>query len=188
MITSKFAFFFLLGLAQASFSCAQQPPLPEVLDVKSILFDGILPRFFSVQQFENHFQEVDSTVLLIDLQPCSYVFEYEDGSKDADDEYWYKDGSRFERSKEKLAVDTYRFTKDHFMLYEGIRLDASTTFAELAKHFPIAASAVRELEVDGEGILQVITFREDSENLSDGQIHLFLKDGKLSFIHWWFPC
>ncbi|MCL7987071.1 hypothetical protein M8998_03845 [Sphingobacterium sp. lm-10] len=178
----------LVVLLQLSITHAQETMLPEVLDVAHIRFDGKLARFFSVSEFEAHYQQADSTALLIDLQPCSYVFEYADGSKDADDEYWYKDGSRFERSQEKLAVDEFRFTNDHFILYTDLRLDASTTLADLAIHFPNAVQAMGELDVQGEGKMQMLIFREDEENISDGHIRLFLKDGKLSFIHWWFPC
>ncbi|WP_166335861.1 hypothetical protein [Sphingobacterium chungjuense] len=187
-MTFKYCTVLVFFLFHLSMSRAQEVMLPEVLDADKILFDGKLHRFLSVQEFGAHFQQADSTRLMMELEPCSYVFEYPDGSKDADDEYWYKDGSRFERSKEKLAVDEFRFTKDHFILYDGLRLDSSTTLAELRKHFPNAVYAMGEIEVYGEGKLQLIIFREDDENLSDGHIRLFLKDGKLSFIHWWFPC
>ena len=184
----KHCLFFVFALVQIAVSRAQDVLLPEVMDANKILIDGKLPRFFSVQEFQAHFQQADSIALLMDLQPCSYVFEYEDGSKDADDEYWYKDGSRFERSKDKLVVDEFRFTKGHYIVYDGLKLDSSTTLAELKEHFPNAVAAMGEIEVYGEGKLQFILFREDDENLSDGHIRLFLKDGKLVFIHWWFPC
>lgn len=188
MINYKYLLFIAFTFLEIQISWAQDTSQPEVMDAKKILFDGKLPRFFSVQEFKTHFQKPDSTALLIDIQPCSYIFEYEDGSKDADDEYWYKDGSRFERSKDKLAVDEFRFIKDRFILYKDLKLDSSTTVNDLKNHFPNAVKAIGELTVQKEGKLQVIILHEDHQNLSDGQIRLFLKEGKLYFIHWWFPC
>lgn len=188
MMAFKHALLILLAILGLPYAQGQEVLLPEVLHVEQLLFDGKLQRFFLVQEFEAHFHQPDSTALLIDVQPCNYIFEYEDGSKDADDAYWYKDRSRFERSRQRMAVDEFWFTKDHFILYNGIRLDASTTFSELAELFPKAANMLAELDAYGGEKLQVLTFREDEKNISDGKIRLFLKDGKPYFIQWWFPC
>lgn len=188
MVNFKYLLFVTITLIEIQLSWGQNAMQPEVMDSNKMLFDNKLTRFFSVKEFEAHFKKADSTVLLINIQPCSYIFEYEDGSKDVDDEYWYKDGSRFERSKDKLAVDEFRFTNGHSIQYNNFNLNSTTTIAELNKHFPNAVKAIDELDVQGEGKLQVITLREDHANISDGQIRLFLKEGKLYFIHWWFPC
>ncbi len=184
----RFLYFLFLAFVQISISNAQEFAQFEVMDANKIRFDGKLARFFTVQEFEKTFGKTDSTALLMDIQPCNYIFEYEDGSKDADDEYWYKDGSRFERSKDRLAVDEFRFSSGHFILYDNVKLDASTTTADLAKLFPNATKAIDDIDVHGEGILQLIILREDDQNFSDGHICLFVKDGKLYFMHWWFPC
>lgn len=177
-----------IALLPFQITSAQKTALPEVMDVTKIRFDGKFQRLFTIKEFEANFQKPDSTALLIDLQPCSYYFEYEDGSKDADDEYWYKDGSRFERSKDRLVVDEFRFSDGHFIQYGDFKINSSTTVKDLTQHFPNAVAAMDELEVHHEGKLRVIFLREDAENISDGQIRLYLKDGKPYALHWWFPC
>lgn len=120
--------------------------------------------------------------------PCNYIFENEDGSKDVNDKYFYKEGSRFENSKEKVAVDEFRFSKNNFILYKGINLNSSTTLADLEILFPKAIKNIQTISVCDEGELQVIKLREDENNISDGHVKLFIKDGKLYYMHWWFPC
>ncbi len=160
----------------------------EVMLEKDILFNGKLTRFFDIKEFENVFGKPDSLVLMSKEEPCSYVFENSDGSKDENDKYIYKKGSRFENSKNQVAVDEFRFIDGNFIIYKGIKLSADTTIDDLKKLFPYAIENMNKIDVYNEGELDYINLREDAENISDGHINIFFKNGKLYFIHWWFPC
>lgn len=89
--------------------------------------------------------------------------------------------------KRKLMLE-FRFYKNSFLNYKGIILNSETTTEDLRKLFPNAVNEMGTLNVYGEGKLQVIELREDSNNISDGHIKVFIKNGKLYFMHWWFPC
>lgn len=160
----------------------------EVMLETDILFNGKLNRYFSLNQFQKVFGKTDSIKLMSEEAPCTYIFENEDGSKDLDDKYLYKDGSRFENTKQKVAVDEFRFTKNNFILFKGKKLNSITTISELRILFPNATKNIGILDVDEEGELQVIQLREDGNNISDGHIKIFVKNGKLYFMHWWLPC
>lgn len=167
---------------------AQEGAETEIFDTDAALFNGKLKRFFTYDAFQAVFGKADSVNLLMDLQPCSYIFEEEDGSKHADDAYLYKNGSRFERSQDKVAVDEFRLTKADFIQYGDRQLSGKTTLADLREMFPFAASQAQLLNVDGEGELLVIHLAEAPNGESDGQVRLYLKGGYLYCIHWWFPC
>lgn len=160
----------------------------EVMLETDIFFKGKLNRYFTLNEFQKVFGKTDSIKLMSQETPCNYIFENEDGSKDVNDRYFYKEGSRFENSKEKVAVDEFRFSKNNFILYKGINLNSSTTLADLEILFPKAIKNIQTIVVFDEGELQVIKLREDENNISDGHLKLFIKDGKLYFMHWWFPC
>lgn len=160
----------------------------EVMKEEDILFNGKLKRYFSLKEFESVLGKTDSIKLMSEEEPCSYIFENEDGSKDMEDKYLYKDGSRFENTKDKVAVDEFRFTKNNFILFKGNKLNANTTTSDLQKLFPNAIKNIGTMNVYREGDLQVIQLREDDNNISDGHIKIFIKNGKLYYMHWWFPC
>lgn len=160
----------------------------EVFDANKMLFNGKMGRYFSLKEFEVFFKKADSIKLMSEEEPCAYIFENPDGSKDLEDKYLYKKGSRFESSKDKVAIDEFRFTKKNYLKYNNVILNSHTTIKDLRKLFPNAVNAIDSLDVYGEGKLQVIQLREDKDNISDGHIKVFLKNGKLYFMHWWFPC
>ncbi len=160
----------------------------EVFDVDKMLFNGKSKRYFSLQEFETNFGKIDSTKLMSEEQPCSYIFENKDGSKDMEDKYLYKDGSRFENNKDQVAIDEFRFNNNNFLKYDTTILNSSTTTDDLKLLFPNAVRKMETLDVLGEGKLQVIQLKEDNNTISDGHINLFLKNGKLYYMHWWFPC
>lgn len=160
----------------------------EVMLEQDILFNGKLTRFFDIKEFEKIFGKADSLVLMSKEEPCSYIFENSDGSKDENDKYIYKKGSRFENSKNQVAVDEFRFTDGNFIMYKGTKLSADTTIEDLKKLFPYAIQNMNKIDVYNEGELDYINLREDAENISDGHINIFFKNGKLYFMHWWFPC
>jgi len=164
-------------------------PQNEVMLVEDILFNGKVGRYFSLDDFKKVFGKADSIRLMIEDEPCSYIFENSDGSKDKNDKYYYKDESRFENSNQNMAVDQFHFTKNNFILYKGKRIDKSTTIDDLESLFPNAIQNIATLEGGwGEENLQVIQLREDEEGISDGHINIFFKDQKVFFIWWWFPC
>jgi hypothetical protein len=105
-----------------------------------------------------------------------------------EDKYLYKDGSRFENNKDQVAIDEFRFNNNNFLKYDTTILNSSTTTDDLKLLFPNAVRKMETLDVLGEGKLQVIQLREDDNTISDGHINLFLKNGKLYYMHWWFPC
>ncbi|KIC00404.1 hypothetical protein OA93_02050 [Flavobacterium sp. KMS] len=160
----------------------------EVMNEKDILFNGRLKRYFTLSEFEKVFGENDSIKLVLEEGPCYSIFENEDGSVDPEDKYLYKDGSRFENSKDKVAVDEFRFTKSNFILFKGIKLKSTTSISDLQKLFPNATKDIGKMDVYGEGKLEVIQLREDENNASSGHIKIFIKNDKLYFMHWWFPC
>jgi len=154
----------------------------DVMQEGDIRFNGKLKRFFTMAEFEKVFGKPDSIQLLKDETPCVTIF----GTEAPDDKYLYKDGSRFETSKEKVAVDEFWFRGGNFISYKGIRIDANTTMNDIKQLFPTAVSG--RLGMDKEAKLWVIQLREDSEGISDGHIKIFFRDGKVSFMHWWLPC
>lgn len=160
----------------------------EVFAVDHMLFNGRLKRFCTLDEFDTVFGQPDSTKLLSEEEPCSYIFENEDGSKDPGDRYLYKYGSRFENSGKKVAVDEFRFDQGNFIRYGNITLDAATTIDDLRKIFPNAVRAMGTIDVYGAGTFQLIHLREDKDNVSDGHIRIFIRNGRLYAVHWWFPC
>lgn len=167
---------------------APKDSLNEVMPEDDILFNGKLKRFFSLSDFERVFGKTDSIKLMSEEAPCTYIFENPDGSKDINDRYLYKNGSRFENSQNKVAVDEFRFLNGNYILYKGIKIDARTTLNDLKPIFPNAIRNIGTLDVYEEGKFQVIQLREDSEGISDGHLNLFFKNNRICFMHWWFPC
>jgi len=160
----------------------------EVMLEKDLSFNGKLGRYFTLNEFENVFGKPDSIVLVSKTELCNYIFENEDGSKDLEDKFLYKDGSRFENSKNKVAVDEFRFTKKNFIKFKNIILNSETTKEDLKKYFPYAMKHIEYIDVYNEGTTEVIQLRDDDQNKSDGYILLFIKNNNLQYIHWWFPC
>jgi hypothetical protein len=154
----------------------------DVMREADIRFNGKLKRFFTRADFEKVFGKPDSIQLLKDEAPCVTIF----GTEAPDDQYLYKDGSCFETSKDSVAVAEFRFQNGNFITYKGKRIDANTTMNDIKQLFPTAVSG--RLGMDKEGKLWVIQLREDNEGVSDGHIKIFFRDGKISFMHWWFPC
>lgn len=154
----------------------------DVMQETDIRFNGKLKRFFTMAEFEKVFGKPDSIQLLKDQAPCVTIFNTEA----PDDKYLYKDGSRFETSKDSVAVAEFRFQGGNFISYKGIRIDANTTMNDIKQLFPTAVSG--RLGMDKEGKLWVIKLREDSEAISDGHIKIFFRNGKVSFMYWWLPC
>ena len=74
----------------------------EAMLEKDIKFNGTLKRYFSLTDFDKAFGKPDS-IKDITEDACSYIFE------DAEDKYLFKDGSKFENSKEKVAVAEFKF-------------------------------------------------------------------------------
>ena len=160
----------------------------EVMLEKDLSFNGKLGRYFTLNEFENVFGKPDSIVLVSKTELCNYIFENEDGSKDLEDKFFYKDGSRFETSKKKVAVDEFRFTKKNFIKFKNIILNSETTKDDLKKYFPYAMKHIEYIDVYNEGTTEVIQLRKDDQNKSDGYILLFIKNNNLQYMHWWFPC
>lgn len=159
----------------------------EAMLVEDILFNGKLKRFFAVNDFPQVFGKADSTKLMVEEEPCSYIFENPDGSKDETDRYFYKDGSRFENSGTKMAVDEFLFQNGNFITYKGTVINAASTIEDIEQLFPNAVKNIGTLDCE-EGKLQVIQLREDEHRISDGHINLFFNNNKVYYIHWWFPC
>ncbi|UEG51916.1 hypothetical protein LLH06_13190 [Mucilaginibacter daejeonensis] len=162
--------------------------LNEVMKEKDIRLNGVLPRYFSLKEFRKALGEPDSTKLLLEEEPCTNIFQEADGSVDPGARYLFKSGSRFECSKEKVAIDEVNFAHGYYLMFKGYRLDGHTTMAGLKQIFPNACKQIGTADVMGDGQVQVAILREDSNNVSDGHIELFIKDGKLYKLHWWFPC
>lgn len=154
----------------------------DVMLESDIRFNGQLKRFFTMAEFEKVFGKPDSIQLLKDETPCTTIFETEA----PDDKYLYKDGSRFETSKDRVAVDEFWFHNGNFITYKGTRIDANTTMNDIKQLFPTAVN--ERMGMDKEGKIWVIQLKEDREGISDGHIKLFFKNGKVDFMHWWFPC
>lgn len=160
----------------------------EVFDVEHMLFNGKIKRFHTLDEFKTVFGEPDSTKLVSEEEPCTFIFENPDGSKDMNDRYLYKDGSRFENHRDSVALGEFRFYRNNYLKYKDIILNSSTTVDDLNKIFPNAMKKIEPINVYGEGRLQVISLREDENNVSEGQILIFIKNNRLYFMHWWFPC
>lgn len=165
-----------------------QPNSIEIFDADLMLFNGKVKRFFFLKDFKNNFGEPDSTKLMKQEEPCAYVFQNIDPTKNSKDKFLYKNGSRFENYDEKVAIDEFKFTKNNFILYKGIIFNAFTTIAQLKEIFPNAVENIGVMNVYGEGELQMIQLREGNYELYDGHINIFLKSGKLYFMQWWLPC
>lgn len=163
----------------------------EVMNESDILFNGKLKRYFSLKEFEKVFGKADSIKPITNEEPCTFIFDTElenDNSNIKEFVYYYKDASRYENYKDKLAVDEFRFINNNFILFKGIKLDSKSTLNDLKKIFPNAINNIETINVNGEGRLQVIQLREDENNISDGYVKLFIKNGKLYSINFWFPC
>ncbi|PST83659.1 hypothetical protein C7T94_14085 [Pedobacter yulinensis] len=160
----------------------------EVMEEKSILFNGRLKRYFSLIQFKAVLGEPDSSKLLGEVEPCTNIFQEADGSIDPQTRYLFKNGSRFENAQDRVAVDQINFMYGDYLVFNDITLNRHTTLAELKRLFPQAGKRVGLMEVAGSGKLQVMQLREDENNQSDGHINIFFKQGKLYSLQWWFPC
>ena len=157
----------------------------EFFDASKLLFNGRTKRFFSLKEFDKNFGKADSIQLMSQEQPCTSIFESEDGK---DDKYFFKNGSRFENSKDSVAVNEFRFLKGNFIIYKGLKMDAETTIEDLKKIFPNAVKNIQDDEHYDEKKLRSIILREDPKGISDGHIRIFFKANKIYSIWWWFPC
>lgn len=160
----------------------------EVLEEKHLLFNDKLKRFFQLNEFTTVFGEPDSIHAASAEGRCNYIFEKQDGETDYTGRYFYKQGSRFENADTAMAVDLFKFTKENFIRYRGILLNAETSLDDLKKLFPYAAAFRQTVDYNGENKLERIQLREDAENISDGHINLYIKENKLYLLEWWFPC
>ncbi|WP_285008592.1 hypothetical protein [Pedobacter faecalis] len=176
------------GIQNTAPEVLQSDTAVEVMDEKDILLNGKLKRYFSLKQFHSVLGKPDSSQLLSDVEPCTNIFQEPDGSVHPEARYLFKNGSRFECSQEKVAIDEVNFSHGDFIIFRKQRLNRHTTLATLKKLFPNAAKHIGVMDVAGEGALQVIKLREDKDNISDGHINVFLKFGKLYLLQWWFPC
>lgn len=154
----------------------------DAMQEKDIRFNGKLKRFFTLKEFEQVFGRLDSTRLLKDEAPCVTIF----GTEAPEDRYLYKNGSRFETSKDSVAVDEFWFKDGNYITYKGTRIDAGTTMEDIEKLFPNAVKG--RLGMDKEGKLWVVKLREDDNGSSYGHIKLFFKNNRVYFMHWWLPC
>ncbi len=154
----------------------------DVMLEEDIRFNGKLKRFFTISDFEKVFGPADSTKLLQEEAPCITIFDAEA----PDDKYLYKDGSRFEMHQQQVAVDEFWFTNGNYITYKGIRIDANTSINDMKNLFPTAVMG--KINEYREGELQLMVLKEDKEGVYDGHIKLFFKNGKVYFMHWWFPC
>lgn len=160
----------------------------EVFDVEQMLFNGKMKRFVKLDEFRNTFGEPDSIKLLSEVDPCTHIFDNGTGAFDADNKYLYKDGSCFENYRDSVAIDEFRFDGNNFLKYKNVIFNSSTTEDDLKKVFPKAMKEIETIDVHLEGKLQLIRLREDENNISDGKIYMFIKNHRLYFMHWWFPC
>lgn len=154
----------------------------DVMLQDDIRFNGKLKRFFTLSDFEKVFGKPDSIKLLKDEGPCITIFDTEA----PDDKYLFKSGSRFETSKDRVAVDDFWFLDGNYITYKGIRIDSNTTIAEITRLFPTAVK--KKLGSNKEGIGWIIKLKEDKEDISDGRISIFFKNDKIRSIEWWLPC
>jgi hypothetical protein len=159
----------------------------EILDADLMLFNGKVKRFFSLKDFKKNFGEADSTKRMKHKERCAYVFQNIDPTQNLQDKFLYKDGSRFENSKEKVAIDEFRFTKNNFILYKGITFNSSTTIAQLQKIFPNAVENMSIMSVYGEGELQMFQLREGIMNFTMGTSIFFLKTADCFLCNGGFP-
>ncbi|SMP07661.1 hypothetical protein SAMN06264346_101677 [Chryseobacterium profundimaris] len=160
----------------------------EVMNDKDILYNGKFKRYFSINRFYSLLGQPDSIKFLIDENPCTSIFEEPEGTPAAEEKYLYKNGTRFENSGEKVAIDKVCFHNGNFILFKNIVLNKRTSLAQLKKLFPNALKRSRIIEIADIGKLQVIELREDEDNVSDGLVKIYIYKGRLYSLHWWFPC
>ncbi|MEA1849660.1 hypothetical protein U9K52_12115 [Chryseobacterium sp. MHB01] len=160
----------------------------EIMNEKDILFNGKLKRYFSLSKFHSMLGKPDSVKLLSDEEPCTNIFQEPDGTIDPQTKYLFKNGTRFENFRDKVAIDEVRFNHGDFIVFHHRRLDNHSTLDDLKDLFPNAVKKIRAIEVPGVGKLQVIQLREDRNNASDGHINMMIRKGKLYSLKWWFPC
>lgn len=160
----------------------------EVMDANEIRLNGKLKRYFTLQQFGLVIGKADSSKLLSVVGPCATIFEKSDGFIDPAAKYLYKNGSVYENVKEKVAIQEVNFDKGDFITFRGSTLNNETTLADLQDLFPNAVRNIGVMDVKDKGKLQVIMLREDKNNVSEGHINIFIKEGKLYYLEWWFPC
>ncbi|MBL4676131.1 MAG: hypothetical protein JKY70_08015 [Mucilaginibacter sp.] len=160
----------------------------EVMDANEIKLNGKLKRYFTIQQFNSVLGKADSSKLLSVVGPCATIFEKSDGFIDPAAKYLYKNGSVYENVKDKVAIQEINFSKGDMITFHGKTLSNETTLADLQELFPNAVRNIGVMDVKGRGKLQVIMLREDKNNVSEGHINLFIKNGKLHYMEWWFPC
>lgn len=166
----------------------QVDSLNEVMDAKDIRLNGKLERYFILEQFKTLIGKPDSTRLLSADEPCTTIFEGLDGAVDPQAKYLYKNGSRYENTGNKVAIDKISFTHGDFITFRNKTLNGSTTLDDLRKLFPNAVKHINVMNVHLEGKLQAFYLREDKDNISDGHIIVFIKNSKLYALDWWFPC
>ena len=157
----------------------------EVMKESDILINGKLGRYFSYSDFKKHFGLADSTKKLIDEEPCTYIFQSEK-SPTNDNEFLYKDGSTFERFKQEIGIEEFRFSNSNFMTYQDLRIDSTTTLEEMQKLFPIAVKNILPSPYSEQPNMQLIQLNEEAP--SDGLIEIYFKNKRAYSINWWFPC
>ncbi|MFM1998455.1 MAG: hypothetical protein RL204_402 [Bacteroidota bacterium] len=157
----------------------------EVMKQSEILFNGKLSKYFSYSDFKKHFGLADSTKKLIDVDPCTYIFQSEEQPTN-DNQFLYKDGSTFESYKQEIGIEVFCFRKSNFITYQGIRIDSTTTLDEMEKLFPVAVKNILPSPYSDQPHMQFIQLNEEFP--SDGLIEFYFKNKRAYSIHWWFPC
>ena len=157
----------------------------EVMKQSEILFNGKLGKYFSYSDFKKHFGLADSTKKLIDVEPCTYIFQSEEQPTN-DNQFLFKDGSTFERYKQEIGIEEFCFRNSNFMTYKGLRIDSTTTLDEMEKLFPIAVKNILPSPYSDQPDMQRIKLQEEFP--SDGFIEFYFKNKRAYSINWWFPC
>jgi len=66
---------------------------------------------------------------------------------DPQTKYLYKNGSHFECSRGKLAIDEIKFANGDFIIYPNHKFDRNTTIVDLQALFPNAAKQIESVDV-----------------------------------------
>ncbi|MBL3657617.1 hypothetical protein [Fulvivirga sediminis] len=194
-----------------SFTQLPDKLLPKGIETDELLINGKLKAVTSLDQFIDVLGKPDSIryyniiegynevgditrqqkdgVLYV-IENVDQILEYGDGGWIYDDlrvHFYYKAGIEYEELEGEVSFSNIDFTKNNnFLLYNGFKIDSSTSFIEIAKLFPIHTINARISDDDDASTSYEFCGRRDKNQAAD--IYWILscsRNAEQFFVYWY---
>ena len=159
----------------------------EYLDADSLRVLDTLAIVTTRSAIEDVWGLVDSTVVYDQSERCTNYF-YSYCRESYEYAHWQETEVELCDERAIFKVLSFESNPDLFVTYPGgFQLSAKTTPADVDDFFPGTADRLREVGVHGRGSYDRITLAAEPPPAESAWM-LFFEDGRLAFMHYWFPC